>query len=212
MRFCKCLLLLSAILLPVATVQAAVEYTMIDLRALSGDVEGEIHPYTAGDINNLGQVTGHGYLTQERQTSTVITVLGLTLLTLFTSATAAYFVAGKVIQPLRELGETAGHLGAGDLAVRATVHGGDEIGATASAFNLMADRMGQLLGNLEQQVADRTRDLTRRTGYLEASAEVGRAANSILETDELLRHVVESIRFRILLVENYHFQEQCMLF
>ena len=131
---------------------------------------------------------------QERRTSAIITVVGLTLLTLFASATAASFVAGKVIQPLRELGETASQLGAGDVAVRATVHGRDEIGATASAFNLMADRLGELLSSLEQQVADRTRDLTRRTAYLEASAEVGRAASSILETDELLRQVVELIR------------------
>jgi GAF domain-containing protein/HAMP domain-containing protein len=131
---------------------------------------------------------------EARRTSSVITVIGLALLTLFTSATAAYFVAGKVIQPLRELGQTADLLGAGDLTVRAVVHGQDEIGTTASAFNVMADRLGDLLADLEQQVADRTRDLTRRTGYLEASAEVGRAASSILEADELLRQVVESIR------------------
>jgi GAF domain-containing protein/HAMP domain-containing protein len=131
---------------------------------------------------------------EARRTSSVITVIGLALLTLFTSATAAYFVAGKVILPLRELGQTADLLGAGDLTVRAVVHGQDEIGTTASAFNVMADRLGDLLAGLEQEVADRTRDLTRRTGYLEASVEVGRAASSILETDELLRQVVELIR------------------
>jgi len=54
----------------------------------------------------------------------------------------------------------------------------------------------KLRASLEQQVADRTRDLERRTNYLAASAEVGRAASSILDIDQLTRQVVELIRER----------------
>ena len=54
----------------------------------------------------------------------------------------------------------------------------------------------KLRASLERQVADRTRDLERRTNYLEASAEVGRAASSILDIDQLTRQVVELIRER----------------
>ncbi len=54
----------------------------------------------------------------------------------------------------------------------------------------------KLRTSLEQQVADRTRDLERRTNYLEASAEVGRAASSILDIDQLTQQVVELIRER----------------
>jgi GAF domain-containing protein len=54
----------------------------------------------------------------------------------------------------------------------------------------------KLRASLEQQVADRTRDLERRTNYLEASAEVSRAASSILDIDQLTRQVVELIRER----------------
>ncbi len=50
--------------------------------------------------------------------------------------------------------------------------------------------------SLEHRVAERTHDLERRSSYLAASAEVGRAAASILETDQLIRQVVELIRER----------------
>jgi GAF domain-containing protein len=47
---------------------------------------------------------------------------------------------------------------------------------------------------LEQRVADRTADLEQRSAYLRASAEVGRAAISILEVELLTRQVVDLIR------------------
>jgi GAF domain-containing protein len=50
--------------------------------------------------------------------------------------------------------------------------------------------------SLEQRVAERTYDLERRSSYLAASAEVGRAATSILEADQLMRQVVELVRGR----------------
>jgi len=45
----------------------AAEYTLTNLRLLSGETVGDIHPFTPGAINNLGQTTGLGYLTQDRQ-------------------------------------------------------------------------------------------------------------------------------------------------
>ncbi len=54
----------------------------------------------------------------------------------------------------------------------------------------------KLRASLEHQVADRTRDLQRRTVYLEASAQVSHAASSILDVDQLTRQVVELIRER----------------
>lgn len=130
---------------------------------------------------------------KDQQFSTTATIIGLAVLTLFLSIAIAYIVTGHIIHPVQELGDTANRLGRGELDVRANVHGRDEIGTTASAFNLMADRLEDLLAGLEQQVSDRTRDLTHRAAYLEASAQVSRAASSILDTDELLRKAVELI-------------------
>ncbi|MBE9506415.1 MAG: GAF domain-containing protein [Chloroflexi bacterium] len=131
-----------------------------------------------------------------RQSTATSTVIGLTALTFLISVAIAYVVAGQIIRPVRMLGEAARRLGAGELDVRATVHGHDEIGSTAAAFNLMADRLQEVLAGLEQQVADRTRELERRSIYLETSADVGRAVSSILDADQLTRRVVELIRAR----------------
>jgi GAF domain-containing protein len=49
---------------------------------------------------------------------------------------------------------------------------------------------------LEQLVQERTADLERRAAYLQASAEVGYTAASILDTDQLICQVVELMRER----------------
>ena len=50
--------------------------------------------------------------------------------------------------------------------------------------------------SLEERVVERTAELERRSIYLEAAAEVGRAATSILETDRLMAHVAELVQQR----------------
>jgi len=136
---------------------------------------------------------------QRRQSNITFVVLGLSLLTFFISVSVVYVVAGWITRPIQMLGEAARRLGMGDLDVRATVSSRDEIGATAAAFNLMADQLQEVLAGLEQRVAERTRDLEQRSAYLEASAEVGSAATSILEADRLIRDVVDLIHERFAL-------------
>jgi len=77
---------------------------------------------------------------------------------------------------------------------RVEIRSRDEVGQLASAFNSMAEQIRDLVGGLEQRVAERTADLERRSTYMRASAEIGRAAASILDVDELIRQVVERIR------------------
>jgi len=48
--------------------------------------------------------------------------------------------------------------------------------------------------SLEQRVADRTRDLARRSEQLQAATEVGHVATSVLESEALIQQVVGSIR------------------
>jgi GAF domain-containing protein len=53
-----------------------------------------------------------------------------------------------------------------------------------------------LRDSLEHQIADRTRDLQRRSAYLEAAAQVGRAASSTLDMSQLVEQVVQLIHAR----------------
>jgi GAF domain-containing protein/HAMP domain-containing protein len=102
----------------------------------------------------------------------------------------------QAIRPIGTLTETASAIAGGDLTHTAPVESEDELGILSRAFNHMTEQLRAFIGSLEQQVAERTRDLEQRTAYLEATTEVGRAAASILEPDELIQQLVELVRQR----------------
>lgn len=127
---------------------------------------------------------------------TVWTNAGIAVIAAAAAGLVSLLIAQSIGRPLQTLSETASQIAAGDLERTASVERQDEIGALAKAFNSMTARLRELIGNLEQRVAERTRDLEVRSAYLEASAEVGRAASSILDVDELNQSVVDLIRSR----------------
>ena len=107
-----------------------------------------------------------------------------------------------IAAPLAGLAETATRIAGGDLGDQAGAGGKadasvmreDEIGALARAFDSMTTQLRDLIVRLEERVAERTGELRQRSRYLEAAAEVGRAAASILEADLLVQQVVDLIR------------------
>jgi GAF domain-containing protein/HAMP domain-containing protein len=91
--------------------------------------------------------------------------------------------------PITRLTAAAQKVTGGDLAVQASVETGDEIGILAATFNSMTAQLRNLIGSLETRVQ-------ARTAQLSASAEVARAASSILEPRELMQKTVDLIRDR----------------
>jgi GAF domain-containing protein/HAMP domain-containing protein len=108
----------------------------------------------------------------------------------------AWLTIRQAFQPIGTLTETATAITAGDLTRTAPAESEDEFGTLARAFNSMTAQLRGLIGGLEQRVAERTADLERHSRYLEAAAQVGQAASSILESDQLIRQAVELIRER----------------
>jgi signal transduction histidine kinase/HAMP domain-containing protein len=127
---------------------------------------------------------------------TMIIEIGLGALLVVIAVGAALFVTRSITNPLDELAQTATEIAGGNLDLEAPVHREDETGAVAQAFNSMTAQLRGLINSLEDRVAQRTRDLQRRSTYLEASAQVSRAAASILETDRLINEIVELVRRR----------------
>jgi GAF domain-containing protein/HAMP domain-containing protein len=123
---------------------------------------------------------------------TVASTLILTLLALALSV----FISRSISAPIGQLVESTRRIAGGDLTARAQVKSTDEFSALANAFNIMAAEMQGVITTLEQRVAERTKALEHQSVYLQASAEVGRAASSILEVDRLITQVVELIRER----------------
>ncbi|MEA3376650.1 MAG: GAF domain-containing protein [Chloroflexota bacterium] len=120
----------------------------------------------------------------------------ISLVALVFAGVGAVTTAWRIGDPLSDLAETASEIAAGDLERTAEVDRRDEIGTLADAFNRMTARLRGLIGQLESRVEERTRDLELRSAYLEASAEVGRAASEMLDVDRLVEEVVGLIRDR----------------
>ena len=95
-------------------------------------------------------------------------------------------LARSITRPVDHLAGVAAQVSAGNLEVVAKVEQRDEIGMLATAFNSMTAQLHGLIGSLETRVE-------LRTAQLRASADVGRAASSILNTDQLMREVVNLI-------------------
>jgi GAF domain-containing protein/CHASE3 domain sensor protein len=147
--------------------------------------------------------------------SLVLTILAISL---------GFSIARSIIVPIGQLVETTQRVAGGDLTARAQVRTGDEIGVLAKAFNSMAAQLWELVENLEQRVAERTREYEEavvrtqqayaqlyeahqklevttyqaqhRAVQLETAADVSRAATSVLDPDELMRQAVDLIRDR----------------
>ncbi len=97
-------------------------------------------------------------------------------------------VIGQLLTaPVIRLTSVAEDVARGNLNVRAKVETEDEVGALAAAFNKMTAQLQDLIGTLEQRVADRTR-------AIETSAEIGRRLSAVLSQDELVRAVVEQLQ------------------
>lgn len=89
--------------------------------------------------------------------------------------------------PLVDLSLVASDVAKGNLSREAKVTGPAEVAQVAIAFNAMTSQLRELIGSLEQRVADRTKALA-------ASAEVSRRLSTILDQKQLVTEVVEQVK------------------
>jgi GAF domain-containing protein len=115
--------------------------------------------------------------------STVASVAAILVMALL-AGLAGVIIARRLAVPLVDLTGTATRIADGEVGLQASVSGAQEIATLATAFNTMTAQLRDLIGSLEQRVADRTKALT-------SVAEVSTAASTILETDKLLQQVVD---------------------
>jgi GAF domain-containing protein/HAMP domain-containing protein len=126
--------------------------------------------------------------------STLATIALVILVTLGLAALVAWVSSRAIALPLTRLAGTASEIASGNLELTAPLDGRDEIGTLARAFNQMTGQLRVLITGLEERVAARTHELEERSRYLEAAAMVGSAAASMLESEPLIRRVVNLIR------------------
>ncbi len=100
---------------------------------------------------------------------------------------AGAFIARRLAAPLVELSNAATEIAGGNLAVVAKAGGPAEIAQVAITFNTMTSRLRELIGSLEQRVADRTKALA-------TSTEVSRRLSAILDEKQLVAEVVDQVK------------------
>jgi putative methionine-R-sulfoxide reductase with GAF domain len=121
---------------------------------------------------------------------------GSALLALFVAAIAIAAVAVSaraIADPIKTLAQTSESFAAGKLSTRAMVDREDEIGALANAYNQMASQLQEIIGKLEQRVADRTQDLESQSFRLRVAAEIARDAASSRDLSDLLARAADLI-------------------
>ncbi len=128
-------------------------------------------------------------------TTGLVIVVGSTLLTTLLLIGVGVWLAGEIARPIERLSTAAQEVAEGDLSQVVEVDqsdspwsigAGDEIGVLAEAFNRMTSRLRRFVDELEQRVAERTRELEENLFELEGAAQVARQAASIRDVDQLL--------------------------
>jgi len=111
----------------------------------------------------------------------------LTALILIATSVVSIAFSSVIVNPILRLTEMARSVAAGKLETRANIRSGDEIGVLASVFDSTTAQLQDLIGTLEQRVADRTL-------ALQTSTEVSRRLSTILDPSQLLLEVVEQLQ------------------
>jgi GAF domain-containing protein/HAMP domain-containing protein len=115
----------------------------------------------------------------------------------FIIAIVAVAVSAETIAgPIGGLAKTAESFADGELSVRASIPRKDEIGALGKAYDQMADQLQNIINQLEQRVADRTKAVEAQTLRLRTAAEVARDAAASHSLDEMLNKAGSLIQER----------------
>lgn len=118
-------------------------------------------------------------------------------------AAGVYILARRITRPILSISDTAVQISEGNLECIVKVERDDEVGVLAQVFNSMTSQLRELIGSLEQRVAERTTELEesaaqaqKRASQLEAIADVASSVASLQDVDELLPYITQSISER----------------
>jgi two-component system, OmpR family, sensor kinase len=166
-----------------------------ELSTPAGRVRWLALPVNDRDGETLGVFVVANFLEGEREeiASVITTGMAVAGVILVLAAVVGWVVAGRILQPIRAVTDTARAIGETDLARRIEVEGDDEIAELASTFNAMLDRLQTAFAAQQAFVGDAGHELrtpiTVVRGHLELLGDdpAERRETIALVTDELDR-------------------------
>ena len=166
------------------TATATVRYLAVPVTRRSGEVQGVF-------------VVASSLTAEQDEVNDAVGLAAIVLLSVLLIASAlAWFLAGRVLAPLRLLTDTARSITETDLTRRIPVSGDDEIAELARTFNAMLDRLEGAFASQRSFVSDASHELrtpiTIVRGHLELLGDDPdeRRDTIALVTDELLDKAV----------------------
>ena len=179
--------------------QTAVDSTLQGLAATASLQQKTVWQSTADQLLLAGPIsfgsTHIGSLTigislhplQEELTASIIQSVLFSLLWIGLGLVGVFLIARYITRPLQSLIAAVEAIRRRDFNISLHPTGAHEIKVLGLAFEQMAADLQKVTKDLEQRVADRTRDL-------EISMDVGRRLSTILDERELVAEVVEQVR------------------
>ena len=134
-------------------------------------------------------------LARDRQMLAQLLILFALLLPI--AGIAGWLYGDSLAAPIRSLTNATARIAEGDITYRPTIRGttSEFLGLRDSLF-AMADQLKSSIGNLEQRVADRTRELQDHSADLQTVARIARDISLSQNVDDLLDQTAQLIRER----------------
>lgn len=105
-------------------------------------------------------------------------------------AAMAYILGRRLVNPLVSLSDASKKVTKGDLTVELKPESGDEIGELAQSFNSMVKKLRKVYESMEQEVNERTRDLSKRNLELAALIKTNQSISRGLDLNKVLEIAV----------------------
>lgn len=145
-----------------------------------------IYDYSGRIIGILDIIYDHTHISADQNSRLLYAGL-ISLLSIVGGAVVMVFLTTRTLQPIQLLTRSAAEIAEGNVSSYVNMDAdNDEIGILVRAFNRMTSQLRSSIVDLEQRVAERTRDLENQTLRLRVAAEIARDTLSALDLVSLL--------------------------
>jgi methyl-accepting chemotaxis protein len=152
-----------------------------------------IYDYSDRIIGALDIVYDHTHISANQNTRLLLAGL-ISLAALLVGGAVMVFLTRRTLQPIQSLTRSAAEIAEGNVASYVNIEATeDEIGVLVRAFNRMTSQLRGSIVDLEQRVAERTRDLETQSLRLRVAAEIARDTLSARDLASLLERSAQLV-------------------